>query len=122
VWADILDFPLLEFLDCSWIDEDFPGERDGNARAQKLVQPDGYSARLYAAGGMLPGFVSHTRGIGHGTSPVFHYRGSDIRAALDGLRGEAGDPHEGITWRFVNPALPADAGSTPQSLAQKWFG
>ncbi|HEX3536555.1 MAG TPA: cupin domain-containing protein, partial [Stellaceae bacterium] len=23
VWADILDFPLLEFLDCSWIDEEF---------------------------------------------------------------------------------------------------
>jgi gentisate 1,2-dioxygenase len=35
IWADILDFPLMEFLDCSWIDEDFPGERDGNARAQK---------------------------------------------------------------------------------------
>src|SRR5258708_37972567 len=33
VWADILDFPLLEFLDCSWIDEEFPGERGGNACA-----------------------------------------------------------------------------------------
>jgi len=30
VWADILDFPLLEFLDCSWIDEEFLGEREGN--------------------------------------------------------------------------------------------
>ncbi|HVB17438.1 MAG TPA: cupin domain-containing protein, partial [Stellaceae bacterium] len=104
IWADILDFPLLEFLDCSWIDEDFPGEREGNARAQKPTSGDGYSARLYGAGGMLPGFVSHARGIGHDISPVFHYRGSDIRSALDRLRGEAGDLYEGITLRFVNPA------------------
>src|SRR5271155_2174498 len=82
IWADILDFPLLEFLDCVWIDEDFPGEREGNARAQKPVHGDGRSARLYGAGGIVPGFVSHQRGIGHDTSPVFHYRGAAIREAL----------------------------------------
>src|SRR5204863_5913582 len=93
-------------------------EREGNARAQKPVHADGYSARLYAAGGMLPGFVSHARGIGHGTSPVFHYRGSDIRAALDGMRGEAGDPHEGISLRFVNPATGAAVSPTLDYSAQ----
>ena len=107
VWADILDFPLLEFLDCSWIDEEFPGERDGNARAQKPVHGHGYSTRLYGKGGMLPGFLSHSRGIGHDTSPVFHYRGIEIREALDALRGETGDPYEGITLNFVNPATGA---------------
>src|SRR5271155_2841016 len=91
IWADILDFPLLEFLDCNWIDEDFPGPRDGNARAQKPTHPDSYSARLYGAGGIVPGFVSHQRGIGHRTSPVFHYRGATIREALAALRGEDGD-------------------------------
>jgi gentisate 1,2-dioxygenase len=104
VWADILDFPLLEFLDCNWIDEEFGGEREGNARAQKPIYGDGHSARLYGAGGVLPGFVAHQRGIGHSTSPVFHYRGAAIREALDALRGEAGDAYEGITLRFVNPA------------------
>jgi gentisate 1,2-dioxygenase len=104
VWADILDFPLFEFLDCNWIDEDFPGERAGNARAQMPVHGDGYSAKLYGAGGIVPGFVSHQRGIGHATSPVFHYRGAAIRAGLAALRGEPGDPYEGITLRFVNPA------------------
>jgi gentisate 1,2-dioxygenase len=118
MWADILDFPLLEFLDCSWIDEDFPGERDGNARAQKLVHANGYSAKLYGAGGMLPGFVSHARGIGHDTSPVFHYRGAEIRAALDGMRGEAGDPYDGITVRFVNPATGASVFPTLDYSAQ----
>ena len=118
VWADILDFPLLEFLDCSWIDEDFPGEREGNARAQKPVHASGYSERLYGAGGILPGFVSHRRGIGHDTSPVFHYRGRDIRAALDALREEAGDPYEGITLRFVNPASGASVFPTLDYGAQ----
>ncbi|MGE5270864.1 MAG: cupin domain-containing protein [Thiohalocapsa sp.] len=104
VWADILDFPLLEFLDCVWIDEAFPGEREGNARAQKPVHGDGYSTRLYGKGGILPAFVAHSRGIGHATSPVFHYRGAEIRAALDDLRSEPGDPYEGITVAFANPA------------------
>jgi gentisate 1,2-dioxygenase len=104
VWADILDFPLMEFLDCVWLDEDFPGERDGNARAQKPAYGNGHSARLYGRGGILPGFASHARGIGKQTSPVFHYRGADIRAALDDLRGEPGDPHEGIMVAFANPA------------------
>ena len=67
---------------------------------------------------MLPGFVSHRRGIGHETSPVLHYRGSDIRAALDGLRGEAGDPYEGITLRFVNPATGASVFPTLDYGAQ----
>ena len=118
VWADILDFPLLEFLDCSWIDEDFPGEREANARAQRQTLATGHSARLYGRGGIVPGFVSHRRGIGHATSPVFHYRGSDVRAALDGLRGEAGDPYEGIALRFVNPASGAPVFPTLDYAAQ----
>jgi gentisate 1,2-dioxygenase len=118
MWADILDFPLLEFLDCNWIDEDFPGEREGNARAQKPTHADGYSARLYGAGGMVPGFVSHRRGIGHATSPVFHYRGQAIREALTALRGEDGDPYEGATLRFVNPATGASVFPTLDYSAQ----
>jgi gentisate 1,2-dioxygenase len=118
VWADILDFPLLEFLDCSWIDEEFPGERDGHARAQKATNGDGYSDRLYGAGGILPGFVSHQRGIGRGTSPVFHYRGIAIRDALDALRGEPGDRYEGITLRFVNPVTGASVFPTLDYGAQ----
>jgi gentisate 1,2-dioxygenase len=118
VWADILDFPLLEFLDCNWIDEEFPGEREGNARAQTPVLGNGHSARLYGQGGILPGFVTHQRGIGHMTSPVFHYRGAAIREALDALRDEAGDPYEGITLRFVNPATGAAVFPTLDYAAQ----
>ncbi len=66
-WADILDFPLLEFLDCNWLDEGFAGALEGNARAQKPIHAAGYSQRLYAKGGMLPSFVPHSSGIWHGT-------------------------------------------------------
>jgi len=117
-WVDILDFPLLEFLDCNWIDEDFRGERAGNERAQKPVHAGGYSAKLYGNGGIVPGFVSHQRGIGSGTSPVFHYRGEVIREALAASRREPGDPYEGITLRFVNPATGASVFPTLDYSAQ----
>jgi gentisate 1,2-dioxygenase len=104
VWIDVLDFPLMEFLDCVWLDDEFHGEREGNSRAQAAKHTDGYSGKLYGAGGLLPGFVLHQRGIGAGATPMIHYRGADVRAALAGLAGETGDPYEGITLRFVNPA------------------
>ena len=103
VWIDILDFPLMEFLDCVWLDE-FDGSAAGNARVQDAALGSGYSRKLYGQGGMVPSFVAHRRGIGQNTTPMVHYRGADIRAALDGMRKEAGDPYEGITLRFVNPA------------------
>jgi gentisate 1,2-dioxygenase len=101
-WIDVLDFPLMEFLDCVWLDDEFHGERAGNSRAQAPQHGNGYSRRLYGGGGMVPGFVSHTLGMAGGT-PMIHYRGADIRAALAGLAGEDGDPYEGITLAFVNP-------------------
>jgi gentisate 1,2-dioxygenase len=107
VWIDVLDFPLMEFLDCVWLDEEFPGETAGNARAQAVVNPAGHSHRLYGKGGLLPAGVSHRRGFGQGTSPMFHYRGADVRDALAGLPRDAGDPYEGSNLRFVNPATGA---------------
>ncbi len=103
VWIDVLDFPLMEFLDCVWLDDDFHGERAGNSRAQAPKLAAGYSQKLYGGGGMLPGFVSHQRGISRHATPMIHYRGADIRDALAGLAKETGDPYEGITLAFVNP-------------------
>jgi len=107
VWIDVLDFPLMEFLDCVWLDEAYPGETDGNARAQRVVRPPSYSRKLYARGGLVPRFAPHRRGFGRDTTPMFRYRGADIREALDGLRREAGDPYDALSLRFVNPATGA---------------
>ena len=104
VWIDVLDFPLMEFLDCVWLDEAFPEETQGNSRAQPVTQASGYSYKLYGQGGLVPRFVTHRRGFGHDTTPMFHYRGAHVRQALEGLRQELGDPYEAIALRFVNPA------------------
>src|SRR5262249_40667949 len=48
----------------------------------------------------------------------FHYRGDDVREALDGLRQEAGDPYEGVGLRFVNPATGASLFPTLDYAAQ----
>ena len=107
VWIDVLDFPLMEFLDCVWLDDHYPGATEGNARAQAVTQSDGYSQRLYGKGGLIPAFTPNRRGFGLGTSPMFHYRAADVRAALDDRRNEAPDPYDAVTVRFVNPVTGA---------------
>ncbi len=107
MWIDVLDFPLMEFLDCVWLDEAFPGENQGNSRAQPVTRAPSYSQNLYGRGGLVPRFLPHQRGFGRGTTPMFHYRGAEIREALEGLRREPGDPHEAIALKFVNPATGA---------------
>ena len=98
IWMDVLDWPLLETLDCIWIDEEDP------ARAANTAAPAAdYSQRLYGSGGMVPSFTTKSRGLGQGNSPLFHYPGTQIRAMLEGLAGEDGDPHEGIRIDFTNP-------------------
>ncbi|HKG00296.1 MAG TPA: cupin domain-containing protein [Xanthobacteraceae bacterium] len=104
IWIDMLDWPLMEFLDCAWVDHDMPGSSArGNARVQATVHEIGYSERLYGRGGIMPAFVSHQRGNGRYPSPLIHFRGADVIATLDGLRNEEGDPYEGININFVNP-------------------
>jgi len=118
VWIDVLDFPLMEFLDCVWLDEAYPGEMQGNSKAQPVTLPISYSPKLYGQGGLVPGFVGHRRGFGHDTSPLFHYRGGEVREALAGLHQEAGDPYEAVSLRFVNPATGAAVFPTLDYRAQ----
>ena len=117
-WVDVLDFPLMEFLDCVWLDEAYPREMAGNSRAQPVTLPAAYSQLLYGRGGLLPGFVPHRRGFGNGTSPFFHYRGADVRKTLTALRQEMGDLYDAITVKFVNPATGAPVFPTLDYRAQ----
>ena len=104
VWIDMLDWPLMEMLDCAWVDQAFKapvGTEDG--RTQITTHADGYSKSLYGNGGLKPAFLSNQRGWGQMADPLFHYRGEDIRAALEKLRNEKGDPYEGIILQLINP-------------------
>jgi gentisate 1,2-dioxygenase len=103
IWIDMLDWPLLEYLDAAWVDMDYSGAAGSNAKVQPILYGDGHSSRLYGSGGLKPAFVSHQRGWGQDPTPMIHFRGTDVREALDRLRSEAGDPYEGIVMQFVNP-------------------
>lgn len=97
VWADTLDWPLTDFLGCAW------SRTDAGHAADHGSPASGFSTRFYGRGGIRPAFSAHPRGEGRGLTPMFHYRGSDIRAALEDLRAYAGDPYEGIPIELVNP-------------------
>ena len=103
IWIDMLDWPLMEFLDCAWVDQEFQPSTGSNAKSQETIHSDGHSGRLYGNGGMVPTFISHQIGFGRDPAPLIHFRGTRIREALDALRKEKGDPHEGIQMEFVNP-------------------
>ena len=103
IWIDTLDWPLMEYLDCAWVDQDFQGAFATTDRIQPVRHVDGYSQKLYSNGGLRPTFVSHQRGFSQRLTPLFHYAGTDIRDTLLGLKDEAGDPFEGIQMELVNP-------------------
>jgi gentisate 1,2-dioxygenase len=98
IWMDILDWPLLEFLDCIWLDDDFPGARQGNSRAQAVSVATGRTSRRYGRGGLVP-----AHGQSAPIAALIHYRGGEIRAALADMREEAGDPYEAVKLELVNP-------------------
>ena len=103
IWIDMLDWPLMEYLDCVWVDQNYVDPSHSNAKSQPALHGDGYSMRMYGHGGMKPVFTSNQRGWGQQATPLFHYKGVEIREALARLKGEDGDPHEGIKMQFVNP-------------------
>jgi gentisate 1,2-dioxygenase len=103
IWIDMLDWPLMEYLDCVWVDQNYEAEGQANEKSQPTKFTDGHSTRLYGNGGLKPVFTSNQRGWGQMATPMFHYKGVDVREALDRLRKEAGDPFEGIKLQFVNP-------------------
>ena len=97
IWADTLDWPLIDFLGCAWAREDSENAPPHGGPAE------GFSGRFYGRGGIRPLFAAHPRGVGQGVTPMFLYSGGGIRAALDDLAGHDGDPHEGVIVELVNP-------------------
>jgi gentisate 1,2-dioxygenase len=118
VWIDMLDWPLMEMFDVAWVDQSFRDPAHPGAISQQVTHDCGYSGKLYGNGGLKPTFVAHQRGWGQKENPLFHYRGDEIRASLDGLRAETGDPYEGIIMQLVNPLTGAAVFPTLNYCAQ----
>jgi gentisate 1,2-dioxygenase len=118
IWIDMLDWPLMEFLDCAWVDQDFEPGGAANSKSQETTHKDGYSGRLYGSGGMVPTFLPHQIGFGRDPAPLIHFRGAKIRETLKALAKEKGDAHEGIQMQFVNPVTGRPVFSTLDYKAQ----
>ena len=107
IWFDVLDWPLLEFLDCIWLSTDYQGPRAGKPGGEGIQSPtlpSGYSQRLFGEAGMVPRFVPPSRGTESHATPLLHFSGAAARSALQGLRDQEGSPWEGIVLEFTNPA------------------
>ena len=107
IWVDVLDWPVLEFLDSIWIEPEPEGTGSNTAELK-----EGTSKRLFGSGGMVPRGSLGERGNGEGSSPVFHYRGQDILDALQGMRDLEGSPWDAITLDFTNPLTGGTAFTT----------
>jgi gentisate 1,2-dioxygenase len=118
IWIDMLDWPLMEYLDCVWVDQNYVDAKHSNAKSQPALHSDGHSMRMYGHGGLKPVFTSNQRGWGHDPTPLFHYKGVEIRDALERLKKEEGDPYEGIKMQFVNPVTGGPIFSTLDYAAQ----
>jgi len=103
IWIDMLDWPLMEYLDAVWVDQNYVDANRSNAKSQPALHEDGHSMRMYGHGGLKPVFASNQRGWGQKATPLFHYKGTEIRDALTRLKGEEGCPYEAIKMQFVNP-------------------
>ena len=118
IWIDMLDWPLMEFLDCAWVDQDFEPGTGSNSKSQETAHKSGHSGRLYGSGGMMPTFLPHQIGFGRDPAPLIHFRGAKIRETLKALAKEKGDAHEGIQMQFVNPVTAKPVFSTLDYKAQ----
>ena len=106
IWVDILDLPLVENLQNSWVMEYEYFEGEGKQRSkrttQSITRPDDYSVKVYSSGGIKPTFIDHQRADGTG-SPMYVYRWSDTYEALNRLREFTPDPCDGICVEFIDP-------------------
>jgi gentisate 1,2-dioxygenase len=98
IWADTLDWPLLDYLGC------VEARGDAKNAPEHGNPPDDFSQLFYGRGGIKPLFEAHPRGIGRDVTRKFHYEATDIIGALRDLSRYEGDPYEGIHIELVNPA------------------
>lgn len=91
-WLDGLDVPIVQLLDASFAE-------GANAEQQTITKPDGDSFARYGHN-LLP--VNETRGSR--TSPIFNYRYSHTREALEqAKKRDEWDSCHGLKLKFTNP-------------------
>lgn len=93
-WLDVLDAPFIRNM--NWVFfEGFPG-----GGVQLAEKPRDDSLRRFGRGGLRP--LTHDSN-GKAYSPLFTYKWTDARAALDRIADAEVSPFDGRAIRYVNP-------------------
>jgi gentisate 1,2-dioxygenase len=109
LFMDVVNDPLCLALGASFYETDYyePDPADSTVRVAKKLQtvthPLNRSEKLYSIGGLLPKHVRNTRGWNPTASPMYVYRFDQVREALERIREDYTQPHEGVVIEYVNP-------------------
>lgn len=119
IWINVLDIGLLESLNAIFTEWEYyerdavPGSAPRATKTQSFIRPVGWSDVMFAHGGIVPRFGPEQRGRGvH--SPKYLYQWNRTREVLQGLRGEAGSPCDGVIVEYTNPV---DGGSVVPTMS-----
>ncbi|HEX7043014.1 MAG TPA: cupin domain-containing protein [Burkholderiales bacterium] len=93
VWLDVLDLPLVYYLEASY-----------HVEGQRQTAASGERERAYTRGGVLPAPMFERRRSAY---PMLRYPWSETRAALEALAGQPGV--EAAQVAYVNPETGGDA-------------
>jgi gentisate 1,2-dioxygenase len=107
VWLDVLDLPLVRFLDAAFFE-------DAGAKASPSSASMGRAGTLFGSN-MLPADFDERVA---GPSPIFVYPFDATRAALRQLALDRLDAHLGAKLRYVSPLDSTAAMSTVGAFAQ----
>jgi gentisate 1,2-dioxygenase len=100
VWVDMLDIPVPALFNAGKFGWDYK-ENGVSVNRQSPTRSHLYSKRHYGFGGVRPRFAQTE--IGNRTSsPQLHWKYTDVRAALNAVRDEPGDPYDGIIVDYVD--------------------
>ena len=94
---DVLDWPLLEYLDLIWMRHDIPDHLD-NASPET-----GFSQNSLCLGGLVPRFLTETRVAAGVARRCFTSGVRTYARPSASLRDQAGSPWDGILVEFINP-------------------
>lgn len=100
VWVDMLDIPVPVAFNAGKFGFQYT-ENGVERESQSETRSHLYSKRYFGTGGIRPRFAQTDVANNNG-SPQLHFKYADVRACLNGLRDEEGDPYDGIIVDYVN--------------------
>jgi gentisate 1,2-dioxygenase len=109
LFMDVVNDPLCLALGATFYDADYYEQDEADStlsvprRLQKITHPLNRSEKLYSTGGLLPKHARSSRGWNPTASPMYVYRFEQVRAALERIRDDYTQPHEGVVIEYVNP-------------------